>query len=80
MLAKYGIADAVGIEWHQFLANVIQQFKLHVGTPINYVCFLYNYFQVVSEADWENKHKILAQLPCKREDKLFYEWWAGASV
>lgn len=89
VLAKYEIADAVGIERHQFLTNVIKQFQLHVDTPINYVCFLYNYFQAVSKDDWENKTKILEQLEKalpklkkkrKEAEELFYEWWEGPST
>ncbi len=62
ILAKYEITDAVGIDSCQFLANIIQQFQLHVGKPVNYVCFLYNYFQGVSKDDWPNKSEILNRL------------------
>ena len=57
VLKKAGISlEQVGDEMGlTFLGNVIHQFKLLKPGSCNYVCFLYNYFQKVSQDDWPAK-------------------------
>ena len=71
-----------------FLGNVIRQFKLFNLRSCNYVCFLYNYFQKVSQDDWPAKHEILKKLAKylpmmeqtrNKAEKAFNEWWLVAN-
>ena len=64
VLKKAGISlEQVGDEMGlTFLGNVIRQFKLFNFSSCNYVCFLHNYFQKVSHADWPAKYEILKKL------------------
>ena len=64
VLKKVGISlEQVGDEMGlTFLGNVIRQFKLFTCSSCNYVCFLHNYFQKVSHADWPAKYEILKKL------------------
>ena len=41
-----------------FLGNVIAQFKRITSKPVNYSCFLYNYFEMVPSEYWPNKKKL----------------------
>ena len=90
ILKKAGISleqvgDEMGIT---FLGNVIRQFKLFNLRSCNYVCFLYNYFQRVSQDDWPAKHEILKKLAKylpkmeqtrNKAEKAFNEWWLVAN-
>ena len=90
ILKKAGISleqvgDEMGIT---FLGNVIHQFKLFNLRSCNYVCFLYNYFQKVSQDDWPAKHEILKKLAKhmpmmeqtrNKAEKAFNEWWLVAN-
>ena len=90
ILKKAGISleevgDEMGIT---FLGNVIRQFKLFNLRSCNYVCFLYNYFQAVSQDDWPAKHEILKKLAKylpkmeqsrNKAEKAFNEWWLVAN-
>ena len=90
VLKKAGISleqvgDEMGIT---FLGNVIRQFKLFNLRSCNYVCFLYNYFQKVSQDDWPAKHTILEKLAKylpkmeqtrNKAEKSFNEWWLVAN-
>ena len=90
VLKKAGISlDQVGDEMGiTFLGNVIRQFKLFNLRSCNYVCFLYNYFQKVSQDDWPAKHEILKKLAKylpmmeqtrNKAEKAFNEWWLVAN-
>ena len=90
VLKKAGISlDQVGDEMGiTFLGNVIRQFKLFNLRSCNYVCFLYNYFQKVSQDDWPAKHEILKKLvkylpkmeqSRRKAEKSFNEWWLAAN-
>ena len=90
VLKKTGISlEQVGDEMGlTFLANVIHQFKMFNFRSCNYVCFLYNYFQKVSQDDWPAKHAILEKLTKylpkmeqtrKKAEKSFNEWWLVAT-
>ena len=94
-LKKYKILDDVntGIldgrkvcypEPYRLLANYINQYRRVDGKSINYVCFLYDYFQAVSSEAWPRKEKILERLSlhlpktlktrrCAKE--RFDKWW-----
>ena len=69
---------------YRLLANRINQFRRVDGKSINYVCFLYDFFQAVSSEDWPRKEKILERLTphlpktsktrrCAKE--RFEKWW-----
>ena len=45
------------------LANCINQCRRVDGKLINYVCFLYDFFQAVSSEDWPQKEKSLSVFP-----------------
>ena len=47
---------------YHLLANSINQCWRVDGKSINYVCFLYNFFQAVSSEGWPRKEKILERL------------------
>ena len=91
VLKKAGISlEQVGDEMGlTFLGNVINQFKLFNFRSCNYVCFLYNYFQKVSQDDWPAKHAILEKLTKylprmkqtrRKAEKSFNEWWLVANT
>ena len=91
VLKKAGISlEQVGDEMGlTFLGNVICQFKLFNFRSCNYVCFLYNYFQKVSQDDWPAKHAILEKLTKslpkmkqtrRKAEKSFNEWWSVANT
>ena len=90
VLKKVGISlDQVGDEMGlTFLSNVIRQFKLFTCSSCNYVCFLHNYFQKVSHADWPAKYEILKKLTkhlpkmeqTRNKVKIeFNQWWLVAT-
>ena len=90
VLKKAGISlEQVGDEMGlTFLGNVIRQFKLFNLRSCNYVCFLYNYFQAVSQDDWPAKHEILKKLvkylpkmeqSRNKAEKAFNKWWLVAN-
>ena len=91
VLKKVGISiDQVGDNMGlTFLGNVIYQFKRSNLGSCNYVCFLYNYFQKVSQDDYPAKKAILGKLtkrlPKMRQTrnkakKSFNEWWLEANT
>jgi len=49
-------------ERYHLLANYINQFRRVDSKSINYVCFLYEFFQAVSSEGWPRKEKILERL------------------
>ena len=69
---------------YHLLANRINQCRRVDGKSINYVCFLYNFFQAVSSEDWPRKEKILERLSphlpktsksCRCAKERFEKWW-----
>ena len=79
------VGDEMGLT---FLSNVIRQFKLFNFSSCNYVCFLHNYFQKVSHADWPAKYEILKKLTkhlpkmeqTRNKAKIeFNQWWLVAN-
>jgi hypothetical protein len=67
----------------RFLGGVIDNF-VDGGKPLNYVCFLHDYFQAVSSDAWPRKEKILKllspHLPKMLETRWrakvrFHKWW-----
>ena len=67
-----------------FLGNVIAQFKRITSKPVNYSCFLYNYFEMVPSECWPNKKEIMESishyLPKNLESRWhakqeFDKWW-----
>ena len=67
-----------------FLGNVIAQFKRITSKPVNYSCFLYNYFEMVPSECWPNKKEIMESishyLPKSLESRWhakqeFEKWW-----
>ena len=93
-LEKFKIFDAVNItikdgreeydlERYRFLNVVINDFR-DGGKSVNYVCFLYDYFEAVSSDAWPRKEEIL-KLLCPHLPKIrktrwhakarFSEWW-----
>ena len=69
---------------YHLLAHCINQYRCIDGKSINYVCFLYDFFQAVSSEDWPRKEKILEclslHLPktsktrrCAKE--RYDKWW-----
>ena len=71
-------------ERYRFLGNIIKQFGCD-GKSVNFICFLYDYFQAVSSEDWPRKKEIiellsphLPKIPKtrRRAKERFDEWWA----
>ena len=88
------VVKKIGInldEMHEvFLGNVVDQFKRYEmqmqegrQRSVNYVCFLFNYFQKVSEEDWPEKRRIIIKLAKAlpnvktriKANKRFEKWW-----
>ena len=45
-----------------FLGNVIAQFQKMSDKPVNYHCFLYNYFDKVPSECWPKKKEIMKSI------------------
>ena len=95
ILNKYRISDAVSaivvgdqevgdLTRVRFLANVIQDFSLSNSKSVNYICFIYDYFEAVPSEGWPRKEEILERLSphlpkipatrcCAKE--RFDKWW-----
>ena len=65
-------------------SEVIPQFKRITSKPVNYSCFLYNYFEMVPSECWPNKKEIMKSishyLPKSLESRWhakqeFEKWW-----
>ena len=79
-----------------FLGNMADQFKRYEmqvqeggKRSVNYVCFLFSYFQKVSEEDWPEKNRIIIKLAKAlpksektriKANKRFKKWWATISM
>ena len=90
ILEKVKIFDAVNTtikeydpKRYRFLEALINDFR-DGGKSVNYVCFLYDYFQAVSSDDWPRKEEILERLSPHlpkiwktrwRAKARFSEWW-----
>ena len=57
-----------------FLGNVIAQFKRITSKPVNYSCFLYNYFEMVPSECWPNKKEIMESIS-HHLPKSLASWW-----
>ena len=73
ILKKYRISDAVCViivEGREvcdltrihFLGNVIQDFSLSNSKTVNYICFLYDYFEALPTEAWQWKEERLEHL------------------
>ena len=69
---------------YHLLVNRINQFRRVDGKSINYVCFLYDFFQAISSEDWPRKEKSLERLTPhlpktsktrRRAKERFEKWW-----
>ena len=69
-----------------FLGNVIGQFQEMTGKSVNFPCFLYNYFEMVSSECWPHKKEIMESISHHlpktfasrlRAKKEFEKWWSN---
>ena len=84
VLRKLDIKKMFSSSEVDFLGNVIAQFKRMTSKPVNYSCFLYNYFEMVPSECWPNKKEIMKSishyLPKNLESRWcakqeFEKWW-----
>ena len=84
VLRKLKIDQMFSYSEVDFLGNVIAQFKRIISKPVNYSCFLYNYFEKVPSECWPNKKEIMKyiyhHLPKNLESSWrakqeFDKWW-----
>ena len=73
VLRKFKINQMLSFSEVDFLGNVIAQFQKMSGKPVNYPCFLYNYFEKVPSECWPRKKRnygIYFSSPSKKLRKL----------
>ena len=62
VLRKLKIDQMFSYSEVDFLGNVIAQFKRIISKPVNYSCFLYNYFEKVPSECWPNKKETMKSI------------------
>ena len=84
VLRKFKINQMFSSSEVDFLGNVIAQFQKMSGMPVNYPCFLYNYFEKVPSECWPNKNEIMESISHHLPKSLeswqyakheFNKWW-----
>ena len=62
VLRKWKINEMFSFNQISFLGNVFAQFQAKTGKPVNYPCFLHNYFEMVPSEGWPYKKEIMESI------------------
>ena len=91
VLRKWKIFETFSFNQISFLGNVIAQFQAKTGKPVNFSCFLHNYFEMVPSEVWPCKKEIMESISHhlpksfaatgrRRAKQEFDEWHITISV
>ena len=89
VLQKCDIYQMFSSQEVDFLGKIITQFKNETTKSVNYICFLYHYFEKVPFECWPNKKEIMKTIFCYHlpkdleriwiAKKEFDKWWLNAN-